>query len=278
MRLDVFLMRKYKISRSLAANLVRNNYVKINNNSILEPDFFIKPTDKIVIIKKSENITILSENEHYLVVKKPENMSVCRSLQTPKIENVLNELLRQKYHYTLSAAEKPEEFGLVHRLDKETSGLMLISKTEFGYKNFKQLFRDHKIIKIYKAFNGHYEKPQENFINFICPHGRINYNLLGKNECFCEVFDSFKNNNIISNTWQIFDFELENNRSITFLQQVQDLEFNCLLFTGRTHQIRILFEKFLTPIYGDKIYGNNLNPDDNLGLFSIHLAFFPLEY
>ena len=127
MRLDLFISRKFKISRSFSINLIKNNRILVNNLVENSPKKNVLTEDKINIISINNSIKILFESEDFLIIHKPYNLSVCRSNTTPKIEQVLNEEILKKYSLAMNT-KKPHEFGLVNRLDKETEGIMIIAK------------------------------------------------------------------------------------------------------------------------------------------------------
>lgn len=254
MKLDIYVSQKLKLSRSYAKNLIKAGKILVNEKIVWDHNLEIKEA-KIKVFNPIPEIPILYNCKDFLIVYKPYNMSVCRSITTPKAEFVLNELLARQFD--LSPAEKKWEFGLVNRIDKLTEGLILLTKSSEAYLYFKNTFKNQKMKKYYRAY---YEPiyPELNFKYFICPHKQHCFTL--EKECFCET--KFHQQELIIK---------ENNsikRCITGLKKEEGY-YLCELVTGRTHQIRRTMLSIERPIWGDPQYGIK---QERMFLFSTSLV------
>jgi 23S rRNA pseudouridine1911/1915/1917 synthase len=260
MRLDLYTSHKLRISRSYAKNLIKKGKILADGKILSNPDFEIKSEVHIKFNNPVPVINILYDHREFLIVNKPYNMSVCRSSTTPKAEFVLNELLLKKYD--LCESEKRHEFGLVNRIDKLTEGIIILSKSTKAYLHFKNLFRERKIKKYYRAYYKGIscEKiySELSFKYFICKHGVHNFSL--EKDCFCE--NDFKLHECV-----LMDSSTERN-CITGLKVEEDY-FLCHLVTGRTHQIRKIMKIIGQPVWGDPEYGIE---KDRMLLFSTALS------
>jgi 23S rRNA pseudouridine1911/1915/1917 synthase len=241
----------YFSNKSEAKNFVKNGFIKVNESILNDHKYVVKENDEVQVIDKKPSIKVLYENDDFMIVFKPSGLSVCRTKFTPKYEYVLNELIAEKHK--LSAAKKTEESGLVHRLDKDVSGLMFLTKTNNAYEKFLQFFKDRLVGKKYEAFVNKDENLDFNgFYDFICPHGYRNFSLY--NQCFCEEYCiakeievnlEYKGNKTVQGekTDSISRFIVNGNKITVFP------------ITGRKHQVRFVAKYLGYPILGDKIYG-----------------------
>lgn len=272
-RLDVFISKKYKISRSLSGNLIKKGLITINNQKILDKDFLTNNNDIIHILKQDLDIKVYYESENFSIIYKPKNISVCRTNNTPKVEKVLNEELSKIM--SLSDAMKKHEFGLPHRLDKPTSGLMIITKTNEAYEKFINFFNKHLIKKKYLAFYENDSWLPKDLKFFICEHNYMNFSINNEDKCICNL----------DNTWKDVELQyIETHQKIilsiynkdktmkTFVKQHSNY-FECIPITGERHQIRFTMNEIGFPIYGDNIYNRNVHKSDNMLLFSVFLGF-----
>ena len=274
MRLDLLVAEKLKISRSLAGNLIKNGKIKLNGKITKEKDFEVKQNEKIEQIKEN-TIEIFFENENFAIVKKPYGMSVCRTFNTPKYEQVLNEELQK--HMTLSGAQKDHEFGLPHRIDKTTEGLILISKTDDFYEKISEKFQNLEIKKKYIAvydlnFFEKIKKDQifKTFDMFDCSHGLNCFSFVGRN-CICDLSD-YKTVQIPYKEEKdgvIIDMKSEKFMK-TYIKQ-HDGFFECIPINGVRHQIRLTMEFLGFSIVGDSLYGSKTEGD--IVLFSVFIGF-----
>ena len=141
----------------------------------------------------------------------------------------------KKYDIKLHEAEDRLRDGIVHRLDKDTSGLMVLAKSLFSYKRLISQFSDRKVIKVYKAYcwgiptpiAGTIDKPISNYLN------RKKTSTNGRN--------AITNYKVTKNFKNYFS------------------EIECKILTGRTHQIRVHMQSINCPLIGDQLYSKNRN-------------------
>lgn len=158
-RLDQFLALVYpEYSRSFYQNLIENGFVLLDNNPVRKSSTKVKTGQEFTIIIpppepleiEPENIPleIYYEDEDLAVVYKPPGMVVHPSVGHTS-GTLVNALL---YHFkNVSQYQGKERAGIVHRLDKDTAGLLIVAKTEFAHKELQKMFQDREIDKKYKA-------------------------------------------------------------------------------------------------------------------------------
>lgn len=277
LRLDIFLARKYKnFSRYTWQERIKKGLVLVNHQTT-KKSYLLKEKDIITFFypEKAEpevnkNFKILYEDDFLLGIDKPANLPVHPSGNYKK--NTLNHLLKI-YYSTLSKQKDDFYCHPIHRIDKETSGIVLYGKTPEIIKKMNEIFQKSEIIKKYyvvvfgkiekeftlegyigKDFLSKIKRKQkfisfeqvENFTNQLCAkfvnqnQFEIYYNQTVYNYKYCRtIFFPIKIKKIVH---PIYNF-------ITLLE--------AKLFTGRLHQIRASLYNSGYPIVGDKIYGTN---------------------
>ena len=243
-RLDqalTLLLKKY--SRSYIKILLLNENVKKENRIMNDPSYkvtegeiFSISVPKIIdTSSKPENIPldIVYEDKDIIVVNKPPGM-----ITHPAPGNSSNTLVNALLHHTknkLSSINKNNRPGIVHRLDKDTSGLLVVAKNNEAYYNLSDQFKDHSIVRKYYAIV--WGVPQNQTIKGYIERNKINrkkmsFNREKKGKYSETIINLKKNYNVCS-------------------------LIECTLNTGRTHQIRLHMTYINTPLIGDKVYGKN---------------------
>ncbi len=266
-RIEIFLSEVLKISKSQIVKkfsfgeiLIFKNGKKLEKlgNKVLVGD---KIEFEILQEKKfQKKLEIIFENKDFFAVEKDVGiLSVDENFQKESMVSIaLENFSNQKNEFS-----KNENFGLVHRLDKDTSGVLLFAKTKKFYGILKNLFREKKIQKTYQA---------------ICV-GKYSGNLKGTIKTFLEkhnqkVFVAEKNkNSVFSET----DFEIIKK----FQTDEKDLEIffvNAFPKTGRMHQIRVSLAEIGLPVFGDKLYSKLKNGNFDLKSFIKRKKDFELNF
>lgn len=214
------------------------------------------------------NVKIIQENKDYLVIYKPAGLIVHGGNGIN--EETLVDFLIAQYPELSKVGEDPIRPAIVHRLDKEVSGLMIIPKNNSAFEYFKGQFQDRKIKKEYLALVFGKIDKEEGIIDFPIKRSSQGHKMaaIPKNSKDYEKQDPKKNvaNRSLGNIKA-----LESSRqAITEFSVLQRLvNFTLLkvkLKTGRTHQIRVHFSAFGHPLLGDNLYGNKKSKNKNIKL------------
>ncbi len=240
-RLDSYLSEiTPDLSRSKIQNFIKSGNVKIND-SIKKPSYILKENDKIDFeIPEEEKleikpqdipIEIVYEDENMLVVNKPSGMLTHPT--TIERENTLVNTLLYKFNNNLSDINGEFRRGILHRLDRNTSGLLMIAKNNKAHEFLAEQIKNHTITKKYRAIVKGIIKEDEFEIN--SPIGR-NPNQPHK----MMTRDDGKPSRTIVKV-------LERFKEYTYVELT--------LITGRTHQIRVHMKSINHPVYNDTLYG-----------------------
>jgi 23S rRNA pseudouridine1911/1915/1917 synthase len=198
-------------------------------------------------------LNIIYEDQNLLVINKPSGISVHKVHPTDP-NTTLVDILLESYPEVKDVGENPLRPGIVHRLDKDTSGVMLIAKNQNTFLHFKDLFQTRKMQKHYLALvHGH---PKQSSGTIDIPLGKIGTKqttqIKGKKELLeRQALTNYKT--------------LESFKKHTLLEVMPK--------TGRTHQIRIHLKSIGNPIVGDKIYGLKGDHQKHLFLHAKRLDF-----
>ncbi|MEI6835296.1 MAG: RNA pseudouridine synthase [Candidatus Falkowbacteria bacterium] len=202
--------------------------------------------------KKLKKIVIF-ENDDYLIINKPAGLIVHGG---PGInEEVLTDWLRFAYPEIESVGEDPLRPGIVHRLDKEASGLMIIAKNQKAFNYFKKQFQNRHITKKYLALAHGQISKDEDVINFPIRRARDGYKMAALPVGSETISDKNKPNNRDRGTLKAQD---ESKEAITEFSVIKKyINYTLLdvkIKTGRTHQIRVHFYAYGHPLLGDPLY------------------------
>jgi len=260
MRLDLFLKEKYRrLSREFLQKSIKDGSVTLNHKGS-KPGQVLRVQDKIYVLSKKQSepevsfdYKILFEDEHILVVEKPGNLPV-----HPSGRYFFHTLLTQLRVENGNEVDQRKEFYLVHRIDRETSGVLVIGKTSKAAAGLVSQFEAREVDKEYLAIaQGHIE--QDSFDVDVpmskCRHSEIKLkmNVVELDQTGEPMFIP-KSEVMLART----HFEVvERIPGYTIVK--------CRPHTGRQHQIRVHLWHIGHPIAGDKLYG----PDDALFLRSM---------
>ena len=259
-RLDIFLSEKLNITRSQVKNYL--NFVIVNGRQ-KKLSYYLKLND-IIIIENEENfikenleekpkpenipLNIIYEDKYLLVINKPANMSVhCSASETSG--TLVNGLLYNIKDFDFTGSKK--RAGIIHRLDKDTSGLIIVGKTANIVLRVQEQFRKREVKKIYHAILVGLIK--ENFLEINLPIGR--HNLYRKKMTVRE----------------------DGKEALTYIKVLRRFKNHTLaeinLKTGRTHQIRVHCSYKGFPVAGDKIYSKSFSKYGGLMLVAKKIEF-----
>ena len=249
-RIDKFLQSQLKeLSRTRLQNVIRNGHVKLNNVTINEVSKKIKNEDKIevnfpqpkeTLIKPNKiPLDILYDDDDLIIINKSPGLVIHPGAGNYE-KTVVNGLLF-KYQNNLSSVGGKLRPGIVHRIDKDTSGVIVVAKNDNAHINLSKQFSDHTIKRTYEALIWGSLKPQSGKINEKISRSVKNRQLM--------VVRKEKGKRAITNYKTLEIFQNFNLPKISLIE--------CRLETGRTHQIRVHMNFKGNPILGDKSYGKS---------------------
>ena len=247
-RLDVFLTENIKdLTRSYLKKLIESNNVELNGVIFSSPSTKIKHKDKISIniidkdsqtfVPKKIKLDIIYEDKDILVINKPKGMVVHPG--AGNTNNTLVNALLFKYKKNLSNLNGNLRPGIVHRIDKETSGLLVIAKNNLAHSDLGKQFSEHSIERKYICLAWGVVRPLNGKINTLITRDKKNRRLM--------TVSDINGKKAITNYRTIKVFNVDDIPKISLLE--------CKLETGRTHQIRVHLKYKGSSLLGDKQYG-----------------------
>ena len=236
-RLDIYLSTKFDttISRSLWQKYIKAGYVSVNNKVATTPKFEVDETDEIALnLPEKEqadvDLPILYEDDDVIIVNKPSGL-LTHAKGGLSDEPTVAEIIRPK----TSFATDTDRPGIVHRLDRDTSGLLIIAKNPESAAHLQRQFAERTAKKTYVAITD--GKPKLNAAKIDLP--------IGRNPSAPSTFRIDPNGKPAQTTYHVL---AENDA-----QSLVELKPT----TGRTHQLRVHLAHLNAPILGDRVYGKS---------------------
>ena len=246
-RIDRFLSDNHpELSRSFLQKLIRDGLVQVNNKSI-KANYKVQSGDYVSlqlpdltepdILPEDIPLDILYEDDDILVVNKPKGMVVHPSAGHTSGTLVNAVLSHCKEHLSgINGVMRP---GIVHRIDKDTTGALLVCKNDAAHHNIAEQLKEHTIKRRYRAIVQGNIREDEGTVE-----GAIGRHPTDRKKMAIHV----KNGKPAITHYKV----LERFGNATYVE--------CRLETGRTHQIRVHMTSIGHPLLGDEVYGSGKNP------------------
>ncbi len=254
-RLDKYITSKLPLySRSFFQQLINEQLVSVNGKTANKQGSLVKPCDIVnitfppnrkvdpatisaAVAQKELNIEVIYEHEHFFIINKPANLLVHPASSKSTAITLVDWLLFM--YPDLINVGHTDRPGIIHRLDKDTTGLMIIPRTPYALNVFGAQFKDRTIQKTYIAVvQGHPD--QSGTINL--PIGR-NRNIRNKMTAFQPYYEGSEKKRDALTNYKVLEYFDD-----CTLVEVKPI-------TGRTHQIRVHFAAIGNPLIGDSTYG-----------------------
>lgn len=253
-RLDSYVAQMCELTRNNASKLIEKGLVEIDSKIVTKKSFSVQegmslkvtlpPVEVCSAVPQKMELDIVYEDEDILIVNKPQGMVVHPAPGNPD-KTLVNGLM---YHCEgrLSGINGVIRPGIVHRIDKDTSGLLVVAKNDFAHNNLAQQIKEHSFKRIYKAVLIGRFSDDEGVIDL--PVGRHSTNRK-------KMTVTLKNSKNAVTHYKI----LEQFRGYSLCEFI--------LETGRTHQIRVHASHFGHAVAGDPLYApcEGKNPFNLIG-------------
>ena len=246
-RIDVFISNNVKeMSRTRIKNLILSKKLKLNNKIILDPSKKVNFNDNIELTAPEPQknslkaykykLDIIYEDDDLIVLNKPSGI-----VMHPGAGNFDNTIVNALVNYSKSSLSNiggESRPGIVHRIDKNTSGLVVIAKNNYSHENLSLQFSRHSITRVYQLLVWGKIRPSKGKIETLITRSSKNRQMM--------TVSSSKGKKAITNYQTIELFENKNIPTLSLLE--------CKLETGRTHQIRVHMNFLGNSIVGDDKY------------------------
>jgi 23S rRNA pseudouridine1911/1915/1917 synthase len=250
-RIDKFLLdRISQVSRNKIQNAIRAGSVRVDGQEV-KPNYKIRPLQTIVVVLPTAPsdgyiepqeipLNVVYEDDDVMVINKQPGLVVHPGLgnHDHTLVNALAWYFKEK-QLPIKAGNQPDRPGLVHRIDKDTSGLMVIAKNDYAMTHLAKQFFDHSIDRTYWALV--WGQPEEMAGTIDMPVGRN-----PRDRMLMHVFT---------------DGNDEGKQAITHYKVIEPMYYvslvECKLETGRTHQIRIHMKHLGHTLFQDERYGGD---------------------
>jgi 23S rRNA pseudouridine1911/1915/1917 synthase len=247
-RLDIFLSEKINdLTRSNIKKIIESSNVKINKKTAISSSKKVKTKDIIAIkllIKKFDKLSpskikldVHFEDKDILILNKPKGMVVHPGAGNN--EDTLANALIYKYKDKLSNINGELRPGIVHRIDKDTSGLLVVAKNNSSHSKLGKQFSEHSISRKYLCLVWGVIRPLQGTVETLISRNKKNRQLM--------MVSDFNGKKAITNYKTIKIFNIKDIPRISLIE--------CELETGRTHQIRVHMKYKGTSLLGDNQYG-----------------------
>lgn len=247
LRLDVFLKQNIEeISRTYIQKLIKDGYANVNG-TVPKTNYKVNSGDKVClnvpeteepdIVAQEIPLDIVYEDDDVILINKPKGMVV-----HPAAGHYTGTLVNGLMHHckdNLSGINGVLRPGIVHRIDMDTTGILIACKNDVAHQKISEQLKEHSITRCYRALVYGVIKEDEGVVN--APIGRhpIDRKKMAIN---------LKNGKNAITHYRV----LERFREYTYIE--------CELETGRTHQIRVHMASLHHPLVGDQVYGPEKNP------------------
>lgn len=256
-RLDIFVSEQLAKSRNAVSELIRAGFVAVNGKPATKPSFALKPSDQVTVLLPEPKapdqaiavdfeVPVLYEDESFLIINKPANL-VVHPATSHKGATLVDWL--QSKNYTLSTISGETRNGIVHRLDKETTGGLIIAKNDVAHQKIAAQLEDRSAGRYYIAV---IDQPLKDSLIVEKPLARHPT----KRTKMAVVPNGKEAKTAFVKLAEFGKFEL----------------IAAQIFTGRTHQIRVHLGSLNRHIVGDEMYGYKQKSDFFLHAYKLEFV------
>lgn len=272
-RLDKWLVAQATgLSRNHIVHLIDNGHVFVNQKTV-KSSYVVRLKDVIeldipetqtsgVLVPLDAPLDIKYEDDDLVVINKPSGL-VVHPAAGHEQDTLVNILLHHIKNLSMKNENRP---GIVHRIDKETSGLLVIAKNDFTHEKLSEQFKNKTTHRLYYAITeGVFKKSKDILSSYLIrnPNDRKKYCSLKVNSQILRV----NQGDLEQGKWAVTEYKVLKSAQKKNLVELR-------LQTGRTHQIRVHLSEIGHPIVGDVTYGYSVKKqkENNLTRFYLHAA------